>query len=54
MYRYMHGRRSWGMRGMHPPTIEAGEWPVQSPPYKEDEQMKSILKSLLQKRLYHT
>ena len=34
-----------GMRGMNPPTTEAGGWPVQSPPppYKGDEQMKSIL-----------
>ena len=27
-----HGRRSWGDEGMHPPTTEAGGWPVQSPP----------------------
>ena len=28
---------------MHPPTTEVGGWPVQSYPYKGDEQMKSIL-----------
>ena len=29
---------------MHPPTTEAGGWPVQSPPpYKGDKQMKTIL-----------
>ena len=32
-----------GMRGMHPPTTEAGGWHVQSSPYKGDEQVKSIL-----------
>ena len=33
-----------GMRGCIPPTTEAGGWAVQSPPpYKGDEQMKSIL-----------
>ena len=28
---------------MHPPTTEAGGWPVQSSPYKGDEQVKLIL-----------
>ena len=33
---------------MHPPTTGAGGWPVQSPPpYKGDEQMRSILHNTL-------
>ena len=41
----IHGRRSWGeVRGMHPPTTEAeGDGLYNHPPYKGDEQMKSIL-----------
>ena len=34
----------WGMRGVHPPTTEAGDGQYNHPPpYKGDEQMKSIL-----------
>ena len=42
---WLHGRRSWGDEGVHPPTTEAGGGMACTiiPPYKGDEQMKSIL-----------
>ena len=50
-----------GVRGMHPLRRKRGDGLYNHPlPYKGDEQMKSIiqystiLKSILQKRLYHT
>ena len=42
--RATHGVDHGGMRGMHPPTTEAGDGLYNHPlPYKGDKQMKSIL-----------
>ena len=42
---HTHGRRSWGDEGMHPPYDRSGGGMACTiiPPYKGDEQMKSIL-----------